>query len=488
MKNNLVYIQKTECYKYPNKIDCFSPSICYPEYKFHDEISRSENIVYDMIRQCLYNMGFDKENYNTSNWNPLKDIIKPEDVVLLKPNMVLDENEKPENGMECLITHPSLVRAMLDYIVLALNGKGTIIIGDAPLQSCNFEKLVEEQGYVDIINFYKKIGIKIELVDFRNYRTIAKDGLLQKSENKFNNEAIIVDLEKKSEFSNIDESRFRKLRITNYDHSIMNQHHNHENNEYSIAKKILDANVIINMPKPKTHRKAGVTISLKNLVGINTNKEWLPHHTEGSTEEGGDEYSAKSFIKKKRTYFIEKKDNCMVRGMKRKAKVYSHMARGFSILNRIINKDRYSEGSWYGNDTIWRTIVDLNKIIFFADKQGKMKDIKQRKMLIVADMIVSGEGEGPLLPNPKNVGIIAMGVNPVCFDEAISTIMGFQPSLIPTICNARNLEHYNFADLNETIITSNNSNHNLKKSNEIPYADTLQFRPSMGWQRYLHKS
>lgn len=30
--------------------------------------------------------------------------------------------------------------------------------------------------------------------------------------------------------------------------------------------------------RPKTHRKADVTIFLRNLVGINANKEFLPHH------------------------------------------------------------------------------------------------------------------------------------------------------------------------------------------------------------------
>lgn len=487
MRNNEVHIQEVKNCKYTNKADNFSPSICYPEYKFPNEISKSENMVYNMIRECLYQMGLDKENFGKNNWNPLKEVITPGDVVLLKPNMVLDENEIPENGMDCLITHPSLVRAMLDYVALALNGSGSIIVGDAPLQSCNFEKLVEEQGYADIIDFYRKKGIQVELVDFRNYKTILKDGLLQRVKNESNNESVVVDLEKKSEFLTIDKSRFNRLRITNYDHSVMYKHHTCEKNEYSIAKEILDADVIINMPKPKTHRKAGVTISLKNLVGINTNKEWLPHHTEGSTKEGGDEYLTKSLLKKERTYFIEKRDNYMVRGMEHKAKICSYVACGFSILNRILNKDRYSEGSWFGNDTIWRTILDLNKIIFFADKHGKMKDTKQRRMLIVADMIVSGEGEGPLLPNPKNVGIIAMGMNPVCFDEAISSIMGFQPSLIPSINNARNIKDFVIIDPNETLITSNNSIFNLKKPREVSYEDSLQFKPSMGWQGYFYK-
>jgi len=37
-------------------------------------------------------------------------------------------------------------------------------------------------------------------------------------------------------------------------------------------------------------QKAGITVSLKNLVGINGDKNWLPHHTEGNPNNGGDEH------------------------------------------------------------------------------------------------------------------------------------------------------------------------------------------------------
>lgn len=488
MDYNKVYIHKTMEKQYPSKKDCFSPSICYPEYIFKYDVSKSDNKIYDIIRECLYNMGFDKEHFGTKYWNPLREIIQPGNVVVLKPNMVLHENEIPENGTDCLITHPSLVRAMLDYVVLALDNSGTIIVGDAPLQSCNFEKLIEEQGYLNIIDFYRNRGIKIDIVDFRNYKTIEERGIHQRIHSNPTNSGVKVDLGDKSEFVSIDCTRFKRLRVTNYDHSIMYVHHNCGKNEYSISKIVLDADVIINMPKPKTHRKAGVTISLKNLIGINTNKEWLPHHSEGSIEEGGDEYQTKNLFKKARTYFTETKDDYMVKGMKHKARIYYNLARGTAKLANVLSRDRYSEGSWFGNDTIWRTILDLNKIIFYSDKQGNMRDTKQRKMLIVGDMIISGEEEGPLMPTPKNVGAIAIGMNPVCFDEAISAIMGFTPTLIPSIYNARNIKHYSFIEPNDTEILSNHPAYNLKKISQISYDDSFKYKPSYGWREHFHST
>lgn len=485
MRENEVYLYQDLESFYPDKSDCFNPSEAYPEYPFAGEVSTYSNKVYEMIRNSLYHMGFDKENFGKKEWNPLKEMIHPGEVVLIKANMVMHVNEKPGNGTECLITHPSLIRAMLDYVILALGGKGKIIVGDAPMQSCDFERLVEEQGYLDLIDFYKNKGVMVELADFRNYKTAYKNGILQRLENEKENDAIIVDLGSKSEFCSLEQDRYQNLRITNYDHSIMKEHHNSRKNEYSIAKSILEADVIINMPKPKTHRKAGVTIALKNLVGINTNKEWLPHHTAGSKTEGGDEYDKKSIIKRFRTHFLEKADVSIVKGRKLQTRLNYQLAFAFAVLGRLFLKERYKEGSWYGNDTIWRTILDLNKIVFFADKEGCMKETKQRRMLIVADMIISGEGEGPLLPDPKKVGIIAMGQNPICFDEAIAAVMGFKPSLIPSISNAQGMKWYDFSEKEKTLLTSNLINYHRIRPGDLAYEDTLKFTPSEGWRNHF---
>ena len=52
------------------------------------------------------------------------------------------------------------------------------------------------------------------------------------------------------------------------------------------------ADVVINLPKLKTHKKTGVTISLKNMVGINGYRNCLPHHTIGTPDASGDEFAA----------------------------------------------------------------------------------------------------------------------------------------------------------------------------------------------------
>ena len=62
---------------------------------------------------------------------------------------------------------------------------------------------------------------------------------------------------------------YEKVRVTNYNLNLMKEHYNPKKNEYLIPNTILEADVIINLPKPKTHRKAGITGAMKNFVGIN---------------------------------------------------------------------------------------------------------------------------------------------------------------------------------------------------------------------------
>lgn len=466
--------------KYTEKETMFRPSVNYPEYLFCDEINKQENIVYHMIREGFIRLKLDTENIGRQAWNPLGGFIKPGNNVLIKPNLVLHEN-RSGCGIDCLYTNPSLVAAMIDYIIIALKGKGKIVVGDAPLQECEFQTLIQQSGYDILINYYKKKGIDIELVDFRNIKTYEKDGLhfLQEEEGM---NGIEVKLDSNSTFADVSEERMKNLRITNYDPRILQQHHHNKTHEYNVSKHVLDADVIINMPKPKTHRKAGVTISLKNLVGINTNKEYLPHHTLGSKEEGGDAYLHKSSLLKMANEVLDIRNKLVHDGeisLARKAEtLYSEL-----ILNgKKESNEKYWEGSWYGNDTIWRTTIDLNRILLYADKNGKMSNKKQRKLFIVGDMIVSGEKEGPLEPTPICPRTIIMGDDPLKFDRVVCSLMGFDYHDIPTLYNSELLDSdYPITDDREVNIISNYENWNGKSMDEIREHYSLEFQPSSGW-------
>lgn len=484
MLNNCIGVVNAGSHCYPKWEDnCFRPSENYPEYIWgYTEVSKTENRVYDAVRNMLCLLKLDEEHYGTKDWNPLGEFIKPGDTVLIKPNMVMDKNLIEENGTDCLYTQPSVVAPVIDYVLLALKGSGKLIIGDAPMQECKFGNLISTSGYEKMVAWYCNRGFDIELVDFRELSSDIVNGLYVQRIND-NVHGKIVDLKNESEFAQLSQKQCERMRITNYNPDIMKSHHLEGKHEYFISDYALNADVIINMPKPKTHRKAGITAALKNMVGINVRKEFLPHHTMGAVCEGGDEYLKKSFIHKCRSQLLDRLNRASANNCILAARLYRFVVRACSVLMRFQNQ-QYAEGSWYGNQTVCKTIVDLNKVLLYADKDGVIKDTPQRKMFIIADMIVSGEKEGPVAPTPKNVGLIAGGTNPVCFDACIAKIMGADIERIPTLKFAKNVsgKHKLVTGYEQVRMVSNDLRWNNKGLNDISKDAKLNFIPTSGWK------
>ncbi len=473
-------------YAYPSVDTLFRPDTSYPEYML-GELSKTRNTAYEAVRECFRLLELDKEHFGTEFWNPLRDYIKPGDNVLIKPNLVMDVNFNTDAGTECLYTQPGLVAAVIDYVLLALSGSGEVVIGDAPMQECNFENLKTTSGYDCLVKYYQSKGFSVKMVDFRELSTVVKNGVYHSSI-KDDAKGTVVQLGKESAFYSAPKEQESRVRITNYDPRILPTHHQGEKQEYYISDYILDADVIINMPKPKTHRKAGVTISLKNFVGANVRKEFLPHHTLGSVEEHGDEYLKKNFIHKMRSHLFDKKNIYSAEKQYKKVQLMRYPIELCSILLKLTGNN-YAEGSWYGNHTISRTISDLNKIVIYADKKGIVQETPQRKMFIVADMIVSGDHEGPVAPMPKNVGMVAMGDDPLLFDEAIATLMGFDVEKIPTFKEIRNYTgKCRIYDAKDTaVIVSNRREYDQKEPDNLDKKDYLDYVPTSGWKGHIEK-
>ncbi len=482
MNNSLIAIVKNIDYSYPDKTTLFRPSKKYPEYIYND-ISKIENNVYDSVRESFHLLGLDEENYNTHLWNPLGEFIKPGNNVLLKPNMVMHKNLNNAGGNLCLYTQPGVVSAVIDYVIIALKGKGKIIVGDSPMQECDFDFLLNDSGYKLMIDYYQKKNIDIEIIDFRELTSVIEKGFYYSHINE-HSKGVIVNIGENSEFSNIPNEDLEKARISNYDPRILPTHHHDNIHEYYISQYILNADVIINLPKPKSHRKAGMTGALKNFVGANVRKEFLPHHLLGSVMENGDEYPVTSKIHRLQSLCLDRFNICIAEKKYNKA-IFWRLITGFcGLFRKIVKKDNYIEGSWYGNHTISKTICDLNKIIVYANKEGILCDNKQRTVFNVADMIVSGEKEGPVHPSPKNVGLIISGFNTVCFDEIVTTIMGFNINKIPTLVNARNvIGKYELINKNIQAHTVSNIGEYDKK--DLKNINHFNFSPSSGWKGHI---
>src|SRR5439155_6247478 len=89
--------------------------------------------------------------------------------------------------------------------------------------------------------------------------------------------------------------------------------------------------------------------------------------------------------------------------------------------------------NWWGNDTIWRMVVDLNKILRFANLDGSLREGPPKRYLSIVDGVLAGEGNGPMAPDPKPAGLLAAGFNPAAVDWVCARLMGFDPDRIPHI-------------------------------------------------------
>jgi len=269
-----VSVVKTEAY-YPKAP--FHPSECYPEYPFPSKyISKLRNPVYDAVRQAFYLLGLDSENFGTSSWNPLRDLVKEGSRIIIKPNFVNHYNLASDERayFEALVSQGAVIRPILDYVLIAARGKQyKLTVADLPIQIADFEVLCRESGLESMLHFIQANEHdkgEIKFLDLRDYRlrTTRSGAVIDKLKlpgDPFG--YITVNLRENSSLVPLE--RYSHLfRAPDYADNATVEMHSSGNHYYILPRTILESDLIINVPKLKVHRKVGVTLSLKNLVGI----------------------------------------------------------------------------------------------------------------------------------------------------------------------------------------------------------------------------
>jgi uncharacterized protein (DUF362 family) len=409
---------------YPPGDEAFGPDCCFPEFVGHVRLSGT-NHVYRAVRSLFREAGLDGSRYGTRHWNPLGDVIRPGDKVALKPNWV----SHPTTGTppECLVTHASLIRPVLDYVLLAKPGR--IVIGDAPVQGCNLEWLLRSSGWDLVQQHFTGRSPRLEWRDFR--RTVL-DGPIHRRSRTTDilplEQYVTCDVGAQSFLEPVTDGRDR-FRVTVYDPDRMSHWHRKGMHRYLVARDILEADVVIGLPKLKTHAKAGITGALKNTVGINGNKEYLPHHRAGGPGRGGDCYPEDSVVKS----LAERLLDASNRRSGLAAAAFYWASRVAVRASALGGNTLNLEGSWYGNDTAWRMCLDLNRVLQFGRLDGMLGDVPQRRLLFITDAIVAGEGNGPLHCRPRSLGALTLGRNAAAVDYVHAHLMGFDWERVPLI-------------------------------------------------------
>lgn len=220
------------------------------------------------------------------------------------------------------------------------------------------------------------------------------------------------------------------------DNSFMRKVHGRGLHRYRVARELLGSDVVIHVPKLKSHLKAGVTLCLKNLVGTVTNKAFVPHLRHGTPSRGGDTRadlgSGERAFRRLGQALQDGTKSLLYLGAGFAGDKNS-FTRGIEARYRWLSPPR---GCWAGNDTIWRVALDLNRIVLLADGAGVLGSAPRRKAFCVIDGIVGGEKNGPLHCLEKPAGILCGGDDPYAVDRAATRLMGFDHSLIPLLRNA----------------------------------------------------
>ena len=474
----------------------FHPPTRYPEYPFNPDEIDTHNYIYEAVRQLFVWLGLDIEHYGTPAWNPLGALIRPGDNVVLKPNLVISEHPDGLPGILASVVHGSIVRAFLDYVLIANGGQGYITVADSPIKEVDFNRILELTGIGPTVAYLnQRHHLDIRLLDFRDLevkrnrdRVMISSQCLPGDPNGYR----VIDLGQRSALAEIaaHTDRYRSTAAV-YENAIR-QAHNREHNLYSLPNTILEADVVISLAKLKTHRKAGVTLSLKNMVGITNEKRWLPHHRVGSPSQGGDVYadSTRPDVK-----FKEYAKDLLIThswgqwGARYLGvpllKLYQRTAK--PLLDRLYGNGairQVEDGDWHGNDTVWRMVLDLNTLLFYTDRQGVLCDVPQRRYLSVIDGIISGMEEGPLRPRPVPCGMLVAGFNPVAVDMTCARVMGFDPRCIPLIQRAAEREWLplgHFAPQDLAIVSNVVRWPGIFRSND-PGLDLV---PSAGWRGHI---
>lgn len=400
-------------------------------------VRRVEGARYDdarvaaAVRAAIADVGLDATRAHTDGWNPFGALVRPGGTVLVLPNFVFHKRPSEDAArFEAKCTQAAALRPLVELARRAVGPDGLVRVGNAPVQSGAWEAVLEDTGTRAMLAGLDREGARVEAVDLRGW---VLDRDLRGSVRA---EGVSVDLGRASLLDALGGSD--TFRVTHYDPARTGRFHGPGRHVYRLARAALEADLIVSAPKLKTHNKVGVTLSLKGCVGAIAEKDCLAHHRRGDARRGGDEYPRANPLLALRTALGER---VWREGEAGRATLLARrldMALSF-VAHRA---GMATGGSWAGNDTCWRTAVDIARCLRFADREGVLREAPQRAHVALLDGVVGGDGDGPLAPSPVRSGCVVFSTDPFAADAAGASVMGFDPRRLHIVAGAAGLARY----------------------------------------------
>lgn len=388
--------------------------------------------------------------------------------ILLKPNWV----KECINGNDSLCLHTNLNIIIAVLRIMLRQGVSRVVIGDSPIQGCHLEKLLFKDWIEKVGALAKEYNTPVLIKDFRR-KIYCNSAKVQSDLHSMEN-YVIVDIGKKSYLEQITSTE-EKFRIGDYDYKRLTEMHQPGIHKFTIAREVFESDVIISMPKIKTHQKTGITAALKNIVGTVGDKDCLPHHRIGSLENNGDCYPKHNIFRTLGETILDlsakrlgHKDGWIL-------KKISSICWRLSLPTKLDNRT----ASWYGNDTCWRMVMDLNTALIYGKVDGSISMTPQRVLYSLCDGIIAGQGNGPLTPDPLPLGIMSFSNHSALNDICMAMLMGLDYKKIPLLKAASK-------------IINNEQSSIILNGNHVSYTDlqdySIQAKPADGWMGYIEQN
>ena len=420
----------------------------------------------------------------------LDSVVPSASLIVLKPNWVKEIHPRSCEGWRWVITDPALICASAAVLRQEFGFRGELVAADAPQTDSSFSRIMELCQFHDRLREWGLSDESLIRLDLRKEEwkncagVIGERRVLSGDPRGY----VAFDLSSASEFTgHRGEGQYYGA---DYDSRELHVHHSGGKHEYLVSRTVIDADVLISMPKLKSHKKAGITGALKNLVGVNGDKNWLPHHTEPSLFQAGDDRPDAGLWGRLERLSAQAVRRTIARmpgiGVHLHRYLRTSAVRMIGDSNSVIRS-----GNWWGNDTVWRMCLDLNKIVGYGGVAGTFRSATEgnsKPHFVLMDAVIAGEGNGPMDPDPVELGALICGSEPAMSDAVGAAFMGFDPGKIPIVRNAFCSRGFPLSriSLDEVKVESNVPEWNgLLK--ELPFEGVPRCKPHFGWNGHIER-
>lgn len=355
----------------------------YPYVGDPAHYDRGRNPCYGLLEEAV--MLLNPDNLE----NPLSHLVRPGDTVVIKPNWCT------QLIFPIPITHPSLVHAAAELCARA--GAAKVRIVEAPMTMNHGATW-----------FYGPVFLNMK--PWLEYLSARYPGTVFEHQDGNADDFVWVDLGDRSMLHDLpldvlchDAGPITSDMFFDVADAYGVNPKVYRQGLYAIAKSYLDADVFINFSKMKTHMWTGITIALKNFMGLNviSTVHRMPPEVQ------------KAYLR--RNNFADLRE-CGMRDV-------PHFDRRFYRYELRFQYNRH-------NDVLWRSLADLNRIVQYCDVRGKLHEARRRRCLHLVDGVVGTDGAGPISRTRVYSRTIVAGYDPVRVDAVCSRIMSYDPRQI----------------------------------------------------------